>query len=78
MLVGEHGLVDDIGQSAFEDSEGLHAAVAVGLASCQEFTIGWCIRACVMRCDASWSKTAAPGGFADDLGRGQRAAAGDG
>jgi len=39
-LVGEHGAVDDVGESAFEDSWCFHPAVAVEFASLQEFTSG--------------------------------------
>jgi hypothetical protein len=32
-LVGQHGSVDDVGESAFEDAKGFHTAVAVAFAS---------------------------------------------
>ena len=56
-MVGEHGAVDHIGESAFEDAECFHAAVAVGYASVEQLTRGGCIRAWVnaMRCRAALS-----------------------
>jgi hypothetical protein len=37
-LVGEHGSVDDVGEAAFEDAEGFHAAVATVSAPLEQFT----------------------------------------
>jgi hypothetical protein len=37
-FVGEHGSVDDVGESAFEDAKGFPAAVAPVRAPLQQFT----------------------------------------
>jgi len=50
-LVGEHGAVDDIGESSFEDSEGFHGAVTGELAWLHEFT-GGSVQPCLSHRDA--------------------------
>ena len=40
-LVGEHRSVDDVGESAFEDAEGFHAAVAIVFTPGEQFTSWW-------------------------------------
>ena len=40
-FVGEHGSVDDVGEPAFEDAKGFHAAVATVGAPLEQFTSCW-------------------------------------
>jgi hypothetical protein len=54
-LVGEHGAVDDIGESSVEDPEGFHAAGTGELAWLHEFT-GGSVRPCLSHRDAVQGK----------------------
>ena len=40
-FVCDHGSVDDVGEPAFEDAEGFHAAVATARAPLEQFTSWW-------------------------------------
>jgi hypothetical protein len=40
-LVGEHGSVGDVGEAAFEDAKGFHAAVATVSAPLEQLTSWW-------------------------------------
>lgn len=62
-LVCDHGAVDDIGESVFEDPQCFHASVAVGFSACQKLA-GWRVHPCLGHCDAvqggvEWSVTCA-------------------
>jgi hypothetical protein len=50
-LVGEHGSVDDVAVTLFEDAQGFHAAVAVVIASVEQST-SWRVKPCLSPCDA--------------------------
>jgi hypothetical protein len=50
-LVGQHGSIDDVGEPAFGNSKGFHAASAVKFSPLQQFA-SWWVEPGLGQCDA--------------------------